>query len=137
MFRYPDFFKVGISESGNHDNRNYEDDWAEKWQGLLERKRRCHQLRQPGEPELREEPERQAAARARHDGRQRAALDNTLLVVDELIKANKDFDLLMMPNRRHGYAAEPYMIRRRWDYFVRHLLDAQPPQGYELRPTAQ
>ena len=31
----PDFFKVGISEAGNHDNRVYEDDWAEKWQGLL------------------------------------------------------------------------------------------------------
>src|SRR2546429_9372897 len=38
MFRYPDFFKVGISEAGNHDNRNYEDDWAEKWQGLLDRR---------------------------------------------------------------------------------------------------
>ena len=37
MFHYPDFFKVGISESGNHDNRDYEDDWAEKWQGLLEK----------------------------------------------------------------------------------------------------
>ena len=37
MFQYPDFFKVGISESGNHDNRNYEDDWGEKWQGLLRR----------------------------------------------------------------------------------------------------
>src|SRR5260370_33769486 len=35
MFRYPDFFKVGISESGNHDNRVYEDDWAEKWMPLL------------------------------------------------------------------------------------------------------
>ncbi len=35
MFRYPDFFKVGISESGNHDNRNYEDDWGERYQGLL------------------------------------------------------------------------------------------------------
>ena len=35
MFRFPDFFKVGISEAGNHDNRVYEDDWAEKWQGLL------------------------------------------------------------------------------------------------------
>ena len=38
MFRYPDFFKVGISEAGNHDNREYEDDWAEKWIGLLEKK---------------------------------------------------------------------------------------------------
>jgi dipeptidyl-peptidase-4 len=36
MFRYPDFFKVGVSEAGNHENRDYEDDWAEKWQGLLE-----------------------------------------------------------------------------------------------------
>ena len=36
MFRYPDFFKVGVSQAGNHDNRNYEDDWGEKWQGLLE-----------------------------------------------------------------------------------------------------
>ncbi len=35
MFRYPDFFKVGISEAGNHDNREYEDDWGERYQGLL------------------------------------------------------------------------------------------------------
>jgi hypothetical protein len=33
----PDFFKVGIAESGNHDNRNYEDDWGERYQGLLVR----------------------------------------------------------------------------------------------------
>ena len=38
MFRYPDFFKVGIAESGNHDNREYEDDWGERYQGLLERR---------------------------------------------------------------------------------------------------
>ena len=37
MFRYPDFFKVGISEAGNHDNREYEDDWGERYQGLLAR----------------------------------------------------------------------------------------------------
>ena len=43
---------------------------------------------------------------------------NTLLVVNELIKANKDFDLLMLPNRNHGFGNEPYMIRRRWDYLV-------------------
>ena len=34
MFHYPDFFKVGWSESGNHDNRDYEDDWDEKYAGL-------------------------------------------------------------------------------------------------------
>ena len=60
---------------------------------------------------------------------------NTLLVVDALIKANKDFDLLMIPNARHGYGdASNYMTRRRWDYFVRHLLDMEPPKEYELKP---
>ena len=45
--------------------------------------------------------------------------NNTLLVVNELIKANKDFDLLMLPNRGHGFGNEGYMVRRRWDYFVK------------------
>ena len=134
MFRYPDFFKVGISESGNHDNRNYEDDWAEKWQGLLERK-----------PDGSTNYDSQANQNFAKNLKGKLLLvhgtmddnvppSNTLVVVDALIKANKDFDLLLMPNRRHGYAAEPYMIRRRWDYFVRNLLGAEPPQGYELRP---
>jgi hypothetical protein len=42
MFRYPDFFKVGVSQAGNHDNRVYEDDWAEKWQGPAREERRRH-----------------------------------------------------------------------------------------------
>ena len=53
MFHFPDFFKVGVSEAGNHDNRVYEDDWAEKWQGLLKKTPDGDQLRQSGEPELR------------------------------------------------------------------------------------
>ena len=57
---------------------------------------------------------------------------NTLLVVDALIAANKDFDLILFPNRRHGFGNEPYMMRRRWDYFVRHLLGAEPPPAYEF-----
>ena len=60
---------------------------------------------------------------------------NTLLVVDELVKANKDFDLLLLPNQHHGYgSATLYMTRRRWDYFVRYLLGAEPPHEYELSP---
>ena len=53
---------------------------------------------------------------------------STLLVVDALIKANKDFDLIIFPNRGHGFGNEPYMVRRRWDYFVRHLLGVEPPR---------
>jgi len=58
----------------------------------------------------------------------------TIQVVDELIKANRDFDMLIVPNRNHGLN-EPYIIRRRWDYFVRHLMGAEPPQNHEIAPA--
>jgi dipeptidyl-peptidase 4 len=137
MFRYPEFFKVGISEAGNHDNREYEDDWGEKWQGLLER-------RPDGTTNYDDQANQHLARNLK--GRLLLAhgtLDtnvppyNTLLVVDELIKANKDFDLIMLPNRGHGFGSEPYMIRRRWDYFVRYLLGAEPPKEYQLHPPAR
>jgi dipeptidyl aminopeptidase/acylaminoacyl peptidase len=60
-------------------------------------------------------------------------LYNTLVVVDALIAANKDFDLILFPNRGHGFGNEPYMMRRRWDYFVRHLLGAEPPPEYQFQ----
>jgi dipeptidyl aminopeptidase/acylaminoacyl peptidase len=60
---------------------------------------------------------------------------NTLLVVDALVKANKDFDLVVFPNAHHGYGVDaPYMMRRRWDYFVRWLLGAQPPAQFKMTP---
>ncbi len=136
MFRYPDFFKVGISEAGNHDNREYEDDWAEKWQGLLKKN-------PDGTTNYDNQANQLIAKNLKgHLLLAHGTMDNnvppynTLLVVDELIKANKDFDLLLLPNRNHGFGNEPYMVRRRWDYFVRYLLGAEPPQGYELRPPA-
>lgn len=60
----------------------------------------------------------------------------TQLVIDELIKANKDFDLLVMPNRNHGFASEPSLVRRTWDYFVRYLQGGEPPAGFEIRRTS-
>jgi dipeptidyl aminopeptidase/acylaminoacyl peptidase len=142
MFRYPDFFKVGISEAGNHDNRVYEDDWAEKWQGLLKTN-----------PDGTTNYDNQANQLVAKNLKGKLLLAhgtmdtnvppyNTLLVVNELIKANKDFDLLMLPNRGHGFGNEPYMVRRRWDYFVKNLLGAEPPHEYQMhappeRPTSQ
>src|SRR5207249_1978314 len=128
---YPDFFKVGISEAGNHDNREYEDDWGEKWQGLLER-------RPDGATNYDDQANQNIAKNLKgHLLLAHGTMDsnvppyNTLLVVNELIKANKDFDLLMLPNRHHGFGNEPYMVRRRWDYFVRYLEGAEPPKEYE------
>jgi dipeptidyl aminopeptidase/acylaminoacyl peptidase len=134
MFRYPDFFKVGVSVSGNHDNREYEDDWAEKWQGLLERKPdgTSNYDDQANENHAKRLLGKLLLAHGTMDDN--VPPYNTLLVVDALIKANKDFDLILFPNRGHGLG-EAYMVRRRWDYFVEHLLGAQPPKEFELRLT--
>ncbi len=59
---------------------------------------------------------------------------NTYLVADALIKANKDFDFLILPNARHGYGGDRnYIMRRRWDYFVQHLLGATPPKEFIIK----
>jgi len=64
--------------------------------------------------------------------------NNTLLVTNALIKANKDFDLLMIPNAHHAYGdATPYVTRRCWDYFVRYLAGGQPPHEYKMKPWAE
>jgi dipeptidyl-peptidase 4 len=136
MFRHPDFFDVGVSQSGNHDNRNYEDDWGERYQGLLEKN---------GSSDNYADEANQTHA-AKLKGKlmlAHGAMDdnvppyNTTLVVDALVKAGKDFDLIMFPHARHGYGADNnYMMRRRWDYFVKHLQGAEPPKEYQIgRPV--
>src|SRR5213078_2274653 len=125
--------KVGVAQAGDHDNRGYEDDWVELAQGLL--------VRNPDGTTNYDNQANQLIAKslkghlllAHGTMDTNVSLHNTLLVVNELIKANKDFDLLLLPNRGHGFGNEPYMVRRRWDYFVRNLLGAEPPNGYELR----
>jgi dipeptidyl-peptidase-4 len=140
MFRYPEFFKVGISESGNHDQRVYEDDWGERYQGLLRRIGGAHE----GGTEPRDTYEAEANQTLAKNLQGKLFLmhgmmddnvppQNTYLVMDALIKANKDFDLLLLPSQRHGFGIDgPYVMRRRWDYFVRHLLGAEPPKEYKL-----
>jgi dipeptidyl aminopeptidase/acylaminoacyl peptidase len=133
MFKYPDFFKVGIAESGNHENRNYEDDWGERYNGLEE-------ISEAGISNYEQQANQTFAKNLEgklmliHGG-----LDdnvppyNTYLVVDELIKNNKDFDLIILPNARHGYGSDRnYIMRRRWDYFVQHLMGATPPKEFEI-----
>jgi len=138
MFRYPDLFKVGIAESGNHDNLSYEDDWAERYHGLLK-------TNKDGTSNY------TGQDNAAHAGNLKGRLflihgmmdDNvppqsTLLVVDALVKANKDFDLLLLPQARHGFGKDGYYVmRRRWDYFVEHLLGARPPKEYRIESPAK
>jgi len=134
MFRYPDFFKVGIAESGNHDNRVYEDDWGERYQGLLVRQGATDNYAAEANQSLAKNLKGKLLL-AHGTVDDNVPPDNTTLVVDALIKANKDFDLLMLPNQAHGYGTmSSYMMRRRWDYFVKNLMGAEPPKEYEIKP---
>jgi len=137
MFRFPDFFKVGIAESGNHDQRVNEDDWGERYQGLMVRNA-------DGTDNYDAEANENFAKNLKgHLLLAHGTMDTnvppyqTLMIVDALIKANKDFDLLLLPNQNHGYgSASAYMMRRRWDYFVKWLLGAEPPKEYQMQqPT--
>lgn len=132
MLAHPDFFRVGVASAGNMDNRGYTFYWGEKWQGPLVRN-----------PDGTDSYTNQAAhlLAGNLEGKlliTYGTLDDnvhpamTLLLVDELIRHNKDFDLMVFPNRGHGYANEPYHLRITWDYFVRHLLGAEPPRGYRI-----
>ena len=56
----------------------------------------------------------------------------TMQLVNQLIKANKDFDLMIYPNQDHFLNNSNYFIRKRWDYFVEHLLGAQPIKEYQF-----
>ena len=123
---YPDFYKVAVSSSGNHDHRLDKADWNEKWMGF------------PVGQQYIDNSNLEIAHRLK--GKMLLAvgeLDHnvppaaTLQLVDRLIKANKDFDFLMMPNRQHSLERDNYYIRKRWDYFVEHLLGDNPPQ-YEI-----
>ena len=132
ILRYPDFYKVAVSQAGNHDNRNYEDDWGEKYQGLLEEYADGATNYDNQANPLVAENLKGKLLIAHGTMDTNVPHSNTMLVVDALIAANKDFDLLLLPNRGHGFGNEPYMMRRRWDYFVRHLLGAAPPPEYEF-----
>ncbi|MEO6816298.1 MAG: DPP IV N-terminal domain-containing protein [Edaphobacter sp.] len=137
MFHYPDFFKVGIAESGNHDNRDYEDDWAEKWAGpeVKNADGSSNYDRQANQNYAKNLKGHLLLVHGTMDNN--VPMNNTLLVVDALIKANKDFDLLLIPNVAHAYGeADLYMTRRRWDYFVRYLAGDVPPHYYKMKSYA-
>ncbi|MCH8567646.1 MAG: DPP IV N-terminal domain-containing protein [Balneolales bacterium] len=133
MFNYPDFFKVGVAGAGNMDNRGYTFYWGEKFQGPFTR------FEDGTDSFTNQALQLQVEGLRGHLLLSYGTLDNnvhpntTLQVINELIAQNKDFDLIVMPNRNHGYANESYKLRRTWDYFVRHLHNLEPPKEYEFR----
>jgi dipeptidyl aminopeptidase/acylaminoacyl peptidase len=125
MLVYPDFFKVAVSSSGNHDNDVYNWNWSEKHHGIKEvikgdstsfeydiernselaRNLKGHLLLTTGD----------------EDNNVHHA--NTFRMAEALIKANKRFDFFIFPGQRHGYGTmSDYWYWLRAEYFVKHLL---------------
>ena len=128
MLQYPDFYKVGAADCGCHDNRMDKIWWNEAWMGwpigphyaeqsnvTMAHKLKGKLLLTVGEVDRNVDPA------------------STMQVVNALIKANKDFDLIVFPGGGHGVGGSSYGTRRRNDFFVRHLHGVEPPSPEEQK----
>jgi dipeptidyl-peptidase-4 len=125
MLVYPDFFKVGWSESGNHENNIYNNSWSEKHHGVRE-------VEKDGQVSFEYEIEKNSELAANLKGRLMLITGdidnnvhpaNTYRLADALIKANKRFDMFVLPGVRHSFQpVSGYVNWLRGDYFARHLL---------------
>jgi len=127
ILAFPDFYKVAVSISGDHDARLDKAWWNELYQGY------------PVGPDYAEQSNVTMADHLKgHLLIEHGDIDDNVHVVetmrfaDALIKANKNFDMLIVPNMYHGEGGNPYLIRRRWDYFVQHLLGVTPPADFAI-----
>lgn len=146
MLAYPEFYKVAVSSAGNHDQRGYLAYWGELYIGLLEGDNYAGQVNRALAANL---EGKVLLAWGEMDDNVHNAL--TIQLIDALIKANKDVDQLIIPNGNHAFADvglgkvdlygtttnNLYFLRRRWDYFVQHLLGATPPRGYRIRQPGE
>jgi dipeptidyl-peptidase 4 len=130
MLVFPEFYKVGVSTSGDHDARLDKAWWNELYQGY------------PIQDDYVAQSDVTMAGRLEgHLLLEHGDIDDnvhpveTMRFADALIKANKNFDMLFVPNMFHGESGEHalYLVRRRWDYFVQYLLGVTPPANFEIK----
>ena len=132
ILMYPDVYKVAVASAGNHDQRGYLAIWGESYQGMPAGANYDAQANQSLAGSLKG---KLLLMTGDLDDNVHPML--TMRVADALIRANKDFDLMVIPNANHGSAGSPWFIRRRWDYFVRNLLGAEPPRDFRLAPPGR
>jgi dipeptidyl aminopeptidase/acylaminoacyl peptidase len=128
MLVYPDFFKVAVSSSGNHENNIYNRWWSEKHHGVKEVVAKDGKITFEYAIEKNSELAKNLKGHlmlVTGDMDDNVHPANTLRMVDALIKANKRFDFFMMTGQRHGYGdMGDYFFWLRADYFAKHLLGA-------------
>jgi dipeptidyl-peptidase-4 len=138
MLVYPDFFKVAVSSAGNHENNIYNRWWSEKHHCVKE------QVSDKGDTSFVYSIERNPELAKNLKGRlmlSHGDIDNnvhpanTIRMANALIKANKRFELVVLPGQRHGYGTmTEYFFWKMCDYFCRYLLgdDSQPVDMEEM-----
>ncbi len=129
LLAYPEFYKVGVATAGNHDHRSAKAWWPELYMGYPAGKNYDEQSNYTHAKNL------QGHLLLIHgDQDQNVNPTASMRLAAELIKANKDFELLLIPNKDHGQVYyDKYMIRKRWDFFVEHLHGIQAPKNYQIK----
>ena len=126
MLQYPDFYRAGWSESGNHDNNVYNNTWSEKYHGVRE------ETQKDGTEKFFYEIDKNSELSKNLKGHlmlttgdmdDNVSMVNTMRLADTLIKANKRFEMLVFPGMRHSYMPiQSYVIVARGDFFSKWLL---------------
>ena len=126
MLVYPDFFKVAVSSSGNHENDIYNRWWSEKHHGVKE------EVSEKGDTTFIYSIKKNSELAKNLKGRllictgdidNNVHPGNTIKLANALVKANKRFDFFIFPGQRHGYGdMNEYFFGIRGDYFCKHLI---------------
>jgi dipeptidyl-peptidase 4 len=142
ILSYPDFYDVAVSAAGNHDNNIYNQWWGETHNGVAEVAKKANAKRE-AKDSLNKKSEAVVSFKSQIEANQDLAKNlkghlllihgdmdnnvhpgNTLRVADALIKANKRFDLMIVPGQSHTYGEDtPYLDRMMWYYFAEYLLN--------------
>jgi dipeptidyl-peptidase-4 len=126
LLEYPDFFKVAWSESGNHENNVYNKYWSEKYHGIKEQADKDGTVKFLYNIDKNSELARNLKGHlmlTTGDMDNNVHMANTMRLADALIRANKRFDMLVLPGQRHGYTTDgDYVLWQRMNYFSRWLL---------------
>jgi len=136
MLVYPDIFKVAVSNAGNHDNSVYNRWWSEKHHGVKEN------ISEKGDTSFSYMIDKNPDLAKNLKGKLlliHGEIDNnvhpanTLRVVNALIKANKRFDMLILPTQRHGFGdMNEYWFWRTADYFSKYLLGDNTERSVDI-----
>lgn len=127
LLAYPDFYKVGVSAAGNHEQTAYAAPYWDVNVGDIDQPGYKTGSNLPLAGQLKGK-----LLLATGDMDDNVSPTLTIKLADALVKANKDFDLVIVPNADHAVSFHPYFIRRKWDYFVRHLQGATPPADFRI-----